>query len=51
MSIMLKIKNALTMLRLDELLLIVLIDRVIDELVESSQVLGLLQVIFGLQTG
>jgi hypothetical protein len=39
------------MLRLDELLLIVLIDRIIDELVESHQVLGLLQVVFGPQTG
>jgi len=44
-------KNTLTVLRLDELLLIVLINRVIDELVESNQVLGLLQVIFGPQTG
>jgi hypothetical protein len=39
------------MLRLDELLLIVLIDRIIYELIESNQVLGLLQVIFGPQTG
>ena len=39
------------MLRLDELLLIVLIDRIIYELVESHQFLRLLQVVFGPQTG